>query len=304
MELTEFQNNYEKEQGENCQILEKQENNKSLSNQNNSSSFYLDTNIWYILSIISWVLFLVTIWNLFLTHSGVNFGFSDENYPSPLVGNLSYTYGFIIIIGTTGFIFYFKKISFEKNQNLMNGMLGDISQFHCIPFFLITMILILLSTIHISACIFIIILSLLAYSAFIYIYLNTYYEAEWYIVFTIKKGTFSCLIALTWYFFWGFINILNLYRDMPDINFIKNSGIVFLILIGLGNIGFGFWFKDLIILVTNFLIYNGILQYYINGFLGKWFKLECIAVDIIIILINCLAFVYLIKEKSDQLLRT
>lgn len=336
METTEYQNNsnYENNQAQNYQNF--QENNLVSSNQVSSAPSSSDGNaMWYYLSIITWVLFLITVWSLFVTSkssitlpnsnpfSGLinQFSFSksfpdypwdeDDNYgdgesysQSPINSELSFTYGLISIVGAFGFYFYFKYTTLEKNQNIYQGMLGDMSKFHSISLLLISIIFILTSSITKAGCIFEIIFSIIAFASLVFIYLQTDFEAQWYVVLTTKKGVYSSLIALTWYYFWAFINISDLTKDSQSKSFLKNSGIAFALLIGCGNIIFGVFFKDLMVLITNFLIFLGMTQYYYINDLKDTFGKGCPVIDILILIINFCAFAYLIWKETDGVMRT
>lgn len=307
MESTEYQNNYENDQGQNYQNFQNQENNISSSNQEpksqNSSG---GSDMWYYLSIITWILFLITIWSVFLTNNTFNLQTINGSYyyKSPINSNLSFTCGLISIIGAFGFYFYFKSTTLEKDQGIYQGMIGDMSKFHCVPLLLISIIIILTTSLTKTGCIFEIIFSILACASLVFIYLQTDFEASWYIVLTTKKGVYSSLIALTWYLFWAFINIQELYKDEPSESFLKDSGIAFSILIGVGTIAFGVFFKDLVVLITNFLIYLGMVQYYYTNNLTDAFEKACPGIEITMLVVNFGAFIYLIWKETDSAMRT
>ena len=179
MESTEYQNN-SNDQEQNYQNFQNQENNLVSSNQvysspsNTGSSSSSDGNaMWYYLSIITWVLFLITVWSLFLTSkssiqisksSNNNYPFQNFQYPwddddydddddgyytqSPINSELSFAYGLISLIGAVGFYFYFKYTTLEKNQGLYQGMLGDMSKFHCVPLLLISPNLVVVGSLY------------------------------------------------------------------------------------------------------------------------------------------------------------
>ena len=311
MESTEYQNNYENDQGQNYQNFQNQENNQSSSNQEpKSQNASGGSDMWYYLSIITWVLFLITIWSVFLTNNGLSLQISNNNnnnyyyYKSPINSFLSFTCGLISIIGAFGFYFYFKSTTLEKDQGIYQGMIGDMSKFHCVPLLLISIIIILTNSLTKTGCIFEIIFSILACASLVFIYFQTDFEASWYIVLTTKKGVYSSLIALTWYLFWAFINLQELHKDEPSKSFLKDSGIAFSILIGVGNIAFGVYFKDLVSLITNFLIYIGMVQYYYTNDLKEDFGKGCPGIEITMLVVNFGAFIYLIWKETDGAMRT
>ena len=178
------------------------------------------------------------------------------------------------------------------------------SKFHCVPLLLISIIIILTNSLTKTGCIFEIIFSILACASLVFIYLQTDFEARWYVVLTTKKGVYSSLIALTWYLFWAFINLQELHKDEPSKSFLKDSGIAFSILIGVGNIAFGVYFKDLVSLITNFLIYIGMVQYYYTNDLKEDFGKGCPGIEITMLVVNFGAFIYLIWKETDGAMRT
>ena len=299
MESTEYQNNYETAQGQNYQNFQNQENNISSSNKGpKSQNTSNGSDMWYYLSIITWVLLLITLWTVFLSENYINI---DQ---SPIICPLNFTSGLIAIIGAFGFYFYFKSTTLEKDQGIYQGMIGDMSKFHCVPLLLISIIAILTRSLTKTGCIFEIIFSILACASLVFIYLQTDFEASWYIILTTKKGVYSSLIALTWYLFWTFINVQELFKDEQNESFIKDSGIAFSILIGVGNIAFGIFFKDLVALITNFFIYVEMVQhYYINDLTEKFGK-GCPGIEITMLVINFGAFIYLICKETDSAMRT
>ena len=311
MESTEYQNNYENNfddnSGQNYQNFQNEENNMTSSNKKSTSGQGSNSNsMWYYLSIITWFLFLAIIWTIFLTEQNTLVVRTSHGYESPMNAYLTFTAGFIAIIGTIGFIFYFKKTSLENDKNLFNGMLGDMSKFHSIPLFLISIILILTYSLTKTGVIFEIIFSILAFASLVFIYLQMDFEGQWYIILTTKKGIFSSLIVLSWYLFWAFINLSNLTKDYDDQSksFLKNSGIAFSLIIGFGVLGFSIFFKDIVALVTNFLIYLGMIQFYYTKDLKEYFGKGCPVIDIIMLIINFGALGYLLLKETDASMRT
>lgn len=250
--------------------------------------------LWYDLSIISWFLFLCTGLNLFINPKQM-ISFEELAVPIPVKSNFPFVIGFISAIGTIGLILYFNNTTLKKNNNIANGMLGDMSKFHFVPLLLVSLLFIILAEPTTKASyVFSLILSLLAYGSLVFMYLKIDYEGEWYEIITIKKGVFSCLIALTFYTFFFSISSIG-YKNEPSEGFINGSGIVFSFLIGIGNIGFGFYFKDLLVLITNLLLYVEMAKYYFyikNGIDG--------GIDITMILITCGVIFYLLFKEREN----
>lgn len=265
---------------------------------NNSSP---DTNsIWYDLSIISWFLFLCTGFTLYKQSSNILSSIINNYlHYAPIGSNLSLPIGFTSVIGTIGFIIYFKHTALNKNQNMINSFLNDISKFHCVPLFLVSFLFIALNEPTVKASyIFSIILSLLAYVSLIFIYLKTEVDGEWYEVITTKKGVFSSLIALTLYTL-----CLSITHAGESASFLKGCGISFSFIIGILNIGFGFYFKDLVVLIVNLLIYFEMAKYYFNIYVNeeKINKGADGGIDIIMIIASIGAIFYLLFKQRDSI---
>ena len=273
----------------NMQPVENTSNQKS--NNNNC-----DTNsLWYDLSILSWFLFLCAGLTSYKEH------LAPDNY-QPVGAYLTLVIGLITTIGVIGFIIYFKNTTLNKNQTLLNGMLGEMSKYHSVCLFLVTLLLISFTNPKRKASyIFSLIFSILSYGSLFFIYLKTEFEAAWYEMLTIKKGIFSCLIAFTCYeMFYSIAAIGSWGKPVND--FVKGSGISFSILIGLGNLGFAFFFKDILVAIINLLIYIE---------MGKFFydkKPNNInadgVIDIIMGIISAGVIFYLLLKERDSLYRS
>ena len=245
-------------------------NNNENTASNTNTQNKIDTNsIWYDLSILSWFLFLCTGWNLFKESSQIVLPPSlleDQSFfYKPVCSNLSLTLAITSSLSTIGFILYFRNTTIQKNQSFLNGMLGDFSKYHFVPLLLVSGLFMSLTNAGTKgAFAFSLVFSLLSYASLFFIYLKIDFSAEWYEIITIKKGAFSCLIAITWYtFFFSFAN-LGLNKD-PSSSFIKGTGIAFSLLIGIGNLAFSFFFKDLMVGIINFVLYVEMAKFfYIN----------------------------------------
>ena len=263
---------------------------KPVTTNNNTDANLL----WLDLSIISWFLFLCTGLNIFISQKD-NISLLELAVPIPVKANFSFVIGFITAIGTIGLILYFNNTSLKKNNSFLSGMLGEMSKFHFVPLFLVSLLFITLTEPTTKASyIFSLILSLLAYGSLVFMYLKIDYEGEWYEIITIKKGVFSSLIALTLYTFFYSISSIG-YRSDPSEGFIKGCGITFSFLIGIGNIGFGFFFKDLLVLITNALLYLEMAKYYFsikNGADG--------GIDITMVLITIGVIFYLLFKEREN----
>lgn len=283
-------------------------NNNENTASNTNTQNKIDTNsIWYDLSILSWFLFLCTGWNLFKESSQIVLPPSlleDQSFfYKPVCSNLSLTLAITSSLSTIGFILYFRNTTIQKNQSFLNGMLGDFSKYHFVPLLLVSGLFMSLTNAGTKgAFAFSLVFSLLSYASLFFIYLKIDFSAEWYEIITIKKGAFSCLIAITWYtFFFSFAN-LGLNKD-PSSSFIKGTGIAFSLLIGIGNLAFSFFFKDLMVGIINFVLYVEMAKFfYINK--GKLDIHADGIIDIIISILNLGLIFYLFYKERETIYRS
>lgn len=277
------------------QIANEQENNnanyQSMDDGDNS-------RIWYIISIISWSLMIITIWtsyyDRFFIWSIFQTSFSEFLYNCyfPIQVYLPWLEVYVFLISILGFGIYIVFTTCKKNQILYGGMLGKWSKFHFVPLLLIASIYIIaLNNIYYEdledeyyikhlrkLLVFDLIFTILGLGSLIFIYIVTKFNTEWYIVLTIKKGIYSVFIILLWYNFLFIIVSLQFIkylldmiknnngddRDQDWMKFLRVIGIIFSILFGLGSLAFSIVFQDLIAAFTNFLMYLGMVQAFFN----------------------------------------
>ena len=261
----------------------------------------------WILSILSWLFFICSGWTSikFLQDKGYKIiwtintldigdnGYYEVKTYYPI--QINYVVLYIIFILTllfaiVGFVIYIIKSTWkkEKSNNIFEGMMGIWPRLHSFPLIIISFIFLLgeyfyphyseienedyqkyfnrMKEIRIFGLAF----SLIALISLIFIYIVTDLKTDkWYIVLTIKKGTYSCLIILLWYYFlYSIYQLCELiYTDLDDNTdrILKNTlGIGFSAIIGLGSLLFSFFFKDIIAAFMNFLIYLGMAIYFFS----------------------------------------
>ena len=245
--------------------------------------------IFWILSVISWLLLIVTgwisikwlhdedyyvIWTIFVER---NF---EKYYYLPFQMHVALAYIafiFSLVIILFGFVLYFIRTFISKNENIIKGMLGLISKFHFIPLLFASSLFIIgecynnkidfskhEKEMHIAGLIF----SILGLISSIFIYIKTDLNGcKWWEILLLKKGAYSCLIILMWYYFCYVIYHVHSSNNEDETfeekwNWKRGCGIFFSVFFGLGTLVFSFIFKDVIASFMNMIIYTGLVVYY------------------------------------------
>lgn len=260
-------------------------------------------SICWILSIISWLLFLITgwiaifgedykIWTLKKKNQQFWYLLNFHNIYLPILMDKSFVYiVFIILMGisSAAFLVYIIYSICIKTNGVFNGMMGSISRFHFIPLICASTLFLIGEDIEddrdpkdlvIASFIF----TIIGFISLIFIHLKTQLE-PWYISLLIKNGTFGCLIALFTYNICNCIlqiGILNYYDQLnfkiifeeiykifigktsDFIKFINNCGTALPLTIGIVNIALSFALRDFMISGMNLVIFIGCTIYYYN----------------------------------------
>ena len=199
-----------------------------------------------------------------------------EYYPLQMQVSLYYIcFILTLIVITVGCIVFFVKTIFKKDDQVINGMMGQFSKFHFFPLLCASALFIIGECIYedeeneahyknmaISGLVF----SIIGLVSFIFIYIMTDLNADWWVLLLLKKGTFSCLIVLMWYNFCYGIFYVHQFDKDDDENYDsekmhdwkKGCGLAFSIIFGIGSLAFSFVFKDLVACAMNLLIYIGL----------------------------------------------
>ena len=148
----------------------------------------------------------------------------------------------------------------------------------------------------------------------IVIYIKTDLPDDW-LTATIKKGAYSTLIALEWYYFCYIICTLALIdhenRGDKQLDDKRGCGIAMPIIEGVGALVFAFFLKDVIVAFMNVLIFIGAAAYYLsihsdlrkkNASLGGNGAAEGI-IDIIFMVLSIVVIVLLIILKKKECLK-
>ena len=247
-----------------------------------------------------------------------------------------------LIIIVAGFCFYMVKSTCKKDDAVYNGMMGQWSKFHFFPLLCVSALFIIGETYDdlyqkvgrfdrrkddyydrwksmvIAAFVF----TIIGLASLIFIYIMTDLNTDWYILLTLKKGTYSCFITLLWYYFCYLIYQL---RDVHEKDYIKDHplsnkdfkmkdwakgcGIAFSIIFGIGSLVFAFIFKDLVVAGMNCLIYVGLTTFYFK--LRKEIRKDKPAnkngdgaVDIIMMVFSIALIAFLILTKREECLKS
>ncbi len=246
-------------------------------------------SICWLLSIISWLFFLITGWIDVATkeYNLWTFWKSESNFYIPAQMDkalLMTVFILTLVISTLGFFAYIAYSTFIQSK-VFDGMMGSITRFHFIPFACGGALFLIAETINesekpknliIAALVF----SIVGFISLILVHLKTNMD-PWYASLLVKKATFSCLIALFTYSICFTIFQIELLQELNNFSLAEiikyffngknsltklfnNCGIAFSIVIGAVNLCLSFVLKDIMISVMNLLIYIGCVIYYYN----------------------------------------
>ena len=298
-------------------------------------------SICWILSVLSWLLFIITGWisirwldwdvtAIVWTINRFEFRSFGSYYPIQMQSAMLYiVFILTMIIALAGFIIYMIKSTCKKDTNVFEGMMGNWARFHFCPLLCVSALFIIgecsdnpvpkLNSHHwrdmlVSGFVF----TIIGLVTLIFIYIMTDLNTEWYFVLTLKKGTYSCLIVLLWYHFcYSIYPLRDLHnkeakndgKSLNRDNWLNGCGIAFSLIFGIGSLIFAFFFKDLVVAGMNCLVYIGLTAYYFQIH-KEARKLKGAnkngdgAVDIIMMVASVALIVFLILTKKDDCLKS
>ena len=311
-----------------------------------SGSEKIIKSICWIMSYLSWILLVATgwaslkwldeepyytIWTI-IAHRGEKYlgitmdPLKIKYYPLQMQVSLIYIIFILtIIVITAGCVLFFVKTIFKKDDQVITGMMGQFSQYHFFPLLCASALFIIGECVdkdldkpnhHKNMVISGFIFSILGLASLIFIYIMTDLNTnDWWVLLLLKKGTYSCLIVLMWYYFCYDIYYVH-EVDKPEhsntqkeIDWKKGCGIAFSIIFGIGSLAFSFVFKDLVVCFINILIYIGLTVGYFK--LPKNLRKNKNnnkngdgAVDIIMIVLSVALFVLLLIKFREQCLKS
>ena len=306
------------------------------ANLNFSGKDNIIKSICWIFSVLGWLMYLICGW--------ISLKWLDEDfivmtiYRRPLTKIHNIKIGtiyplqlqtsvlYIIVILTMlfalfAFIVYMIKSTCKKEGAVFDGMMGDWTRLHSIPLFIAAGLFL------IGICLMErknpdwedgniagIILVILGLAALIFIYIKTDLPDDW-LTASIKKGAYSTLIALEWYYFCYIICNLAIIDHNNEkewnkqLDDVKGCGIAMPIIEGVGALVFAFFFKDVIIAFMNVLIFAGAMGYYLS--IDKDYRKDGSGghgvgegiIDLVFLVLSIVVIVLLIIMKKKECLK-
>lgn len=263
---------------------------KGIVNEDNNSK-----KLYMLLSLSSWLLLLISGWICFAVPD-FKFGreikqlffwcyhiirTNEDVEPFPLYIHyiVFYMIAIITLLSITiAIIVYLYSIFIKKDANAINGMLGNISQFHFIPLLCISALFIIGETLEEDKIFhyeypfkgiyyfFNLLFTVFALSSLIFISFNTKIQSNTYMTWSVKSCAYSCMIALLMHNLGYIISNYGFYLHMVKNKsdnamkrWLKGTTISFSFLIGFGNLIISIVLKQMIIAVMNILIYVGMI---------------------------------------------
>ena len=291
-------------------------------------------SICWILSYLSWLLLVVSgwisikwldddlhyiIWTIYVPRDMKYYPYMPFQMHVSLV-YIVFILALLVILG--GCIIFFTKTIFKPDDQVKTGMMGDFSKFHFFPLLCASALFIIGECVEedlenedhwksmvISGLIF----ALLGLCSLVFIYIMTDLNTnDWWVQLLLKKGTYSCLIVLMWYYFC--YNIYYVHAvDKPDDDkmhdWAKGCGLAFSIIFGIGSLAFSFVFKDLVVSGMNALIYVGLTVFYFkidknSRKLKEYNKNGDGIVDIIMLVLSVGLFALLLLKYKDECVKS
>ena len=283
--------------------------------------------IFMIISLFSWVLLLITGW-LFLAVPDIEkrkmfwlyIIFTTNNRISELPLQIYFVIFFIIAIGTllcvtAALVVFLYSIFIKKDFLVIGAMLGKLSKFHFIPLLCISAVFIIgesfdedkgFKGVHYFFSLLFYFFSLVS---LIYIYIHTKLEKSLYADLAIKHGAYASLITLLIHsigygisFYSSYIGVIEeIIDNFEDLyNWFKGCYITFGIIVGLVNMSFALYLKELVIALINLLMYIGmtIQLYKMDKYDRKTiYGKETGIINIIMIVLSACMFFFSIYKK-------
>ena len=269
-----------------------------------------------ILSCLSWFLYISAKWDNYMNAP------IDVDY-TPLKYNKYFIEFITLIISVLGFLIYLKNIIYTRDEKLYQGLFGDQSKFHIIPLIAYSVISMILNQSANTVLApkqegsydpkalntFYMIFSIISLASIIFVYIKTEMDCEWYVVMTIKKGIYSFIIVESVYHFLESIFALRLHNidDLGDYESLQKTGGVFFVILQSAIVAaFALFYKNIIMVILNFLMYFTIL---LNAYTSRKIKKEesmfgdaVAVIDIIMLIANFVIMIIMVVRFKEELL--
>ena len=276
-----------------------------------------------ILSCLAWLLYISAKWDNYMNAP------KDEinNFKyTPLKYNKDFINLITLIISVLGFLIYLKNIIYTRDEKLYQGLFGDQSKFHIIPLIAYSVISMILNQSENTVLAlkkegsydpkalntFYMIFSFISLASIIFVYIKTEMDCEWYVVMTIKKGIYSFIIVESVYhvlesiFALRFHNVTDDGEALALESLFKTGGVFFVILQSAIVAAFALFYKNIIMIILNFLMYFTILlnSYTYRKGAGElnMFGDATAVIDIIMLIANFVIMVIMIVRFKEELL--
>lgn len=248
--------------------------------------------IFWIISVICWLLLIITeiigfhylddkyiIWTFYRIPVEGGWAQTEQGiYPLQMTESFIFIVFIILLCFTVvAFVFYIIKTKFKADNIIIDGMNGEITKFHFIPLLCASIIFIIGESVgngdhHKSMNVWGLIFVILGLGSLIFIYIKTNLPCDW-LPASIKKGIYSCLIALEWYYFcYDICNIKINNTGGSGENIrdeLKGYSGFFNVFLGIGGLVFSIYFKDVIVALMYFLIHLGFTIFFFSNKNGE-----------------------------------
>lgn len=283
----------------------------------------------WIASVISWFLFMISGWlsintikeefilftigRMELWTEAITSITAGKVYPLELYEDFIYIIDIVLLIfGTIAFFVFIIKCTCKKD-GLFEKMFDQYTRFHFIPILLLAVLYFIGESKTPSnwgarekpAHIWGLIVDIFALASMIFIYLKTESRGTWLDA-SIKKGLYSCIISIEWYYLFYDITYFPYNSKVNTIPTVKTLGIIWNIVVGLGILGFSLVFRDLVMALYNFIIYLGLALYYLSidsSIRNLYNGAADGVIQIIMIVLSVLMALFLIIKYKENLLK-
>ena len=278
---------------------------------------------WYIFSLLSWFLLISVQIEAYVGSFFKPYNKYAKDLPAIRL--------FILVLTIVGLVVYLIFTTCKKEQNLFHSMIGGPTKLHFISLLCFSALFIIdeynnfefikqggfreyetkyNNGIQSTSLIF----SLIGLVILIIVYINMNLPCEWYIVQAIKKGVFSCYIPYVT------LRVLDSIYNLVSINTGDSKEslglniIEILILIGLALISlcFSYVYSDIVMSITNLIIYIGFLIYFSVAFYDNYdrlpksdkvFLILFEVITVLVIVLSLLLIIFLIVWQKDKLFK-